>query len=735
MIKKIKPLLLLFRNSNKPGIQTDRRRFLKNKLPRKQKSIEGPRVAKAWNLVTAAKQLSLKEKEDQGENSVIRILKIKQKPVTKSQNQVLEYQQKIMNYRASNQLHTRLLARLVSQFGGTLHKNLIDYLLEEDINKIPLKVDLCIQWLYNEYQMAIDQMTTLNRNIIDSDSNYNTCLCVILKMLTDPGRIDLLSLEGNNIFVHVVLRAPLITSEAWKEIQAFCIPQRGSSSCKDIKIVTNMLLELIKRRISSNYVKIAEICIGLCTQVSTDSRLNSNETGIDTQNSSKNMSKLRENIIVEMTTVYKKSPKQLKSIIEEKYLTSWLDYLRDDRPPMKLVQSEEDIEWNEELIIRILYYFLNIIYLNPGKLLMDLANIFANAASKDVQRSILRAIPMHVEKIGVNNPAIINLIKNCPPNAELLVVRIINILTEALLTEQPANDLEDANRENELMNLHHQHMQPFGTFLADPNNAKYANSAYNLSNTNSLTHVARKNIISQDLLREMTNLYRSKEPRDIRYLTPVMSFLSYGEIVDYLPQICALNENHIKDAICRISRSHHITTAELMVELNSLVTPDSSKEEIENAIQGIKVCFSERQIFSMDVMARALTKITELFEDDGKDESQGGRHRTPSQKQALARRKKRGQDLTAPPTLSMRTFIHAIMVYKKLWTLIIALLKRMIDSGKITKYSWLWEGFIKCCHKLKQNSYELILSLDSEHGWGHVSLNRNRYCLNQSNDA
>ena len=83
----------------------------------------------------------------------------------------------------------------------------------------------------------------------------------------------------------------------------------------------------------------------------------------------------------------------------------------------------------------------------------------------------------------------------------------------------------------------------------------------------------------------------------------------------------------------------------------------------------------------------------------------------------------------------MRTFIHAIMVYKKLWTLIIALLKRMIDSGKITKYSWLWEGFIKCCHKLKQNSYELILSLDSEHGWGHVSLNRNRYCLNQSNDA
>lgn len=242
---------------------------------------------------------------------------------------------------------------------------------------------------------------------------------------------------------------------------------------------------------------------------------------------------------------------------------------------------------------------------------------------------------------------------------------------------------------------------------------KNAHEMDNSSNyKSSLAVMARKNAVSPEILREMVNLYRSKQPRDVRYLTPVLSFLSYSQIVEYLPQIVALKEDHIKDAIYRISRSQNISMPQLLVELNSMVKTDSPQHEITNAINGIKVCFGERQIFNVDVMARALHKLTELFEDPPEDKY--------SRDHRENRRKPRE---IVPPTLSMRTFIQAIISYKKLIPLIIALLQRILNTGKITnpKYTWLFEGFIKCCSRLRSlkshnlDLVQLIITLDYDH--------------------
>ena len=138
------------------------------------------RKVKPWNLITATKKLSVEEKDDFGENAVQRILRLKQRPEDKSGknkklNQVYEHQLQLMKYRAANELHTRLLARLVSQFGGNLHSNLLDFLLN-DVKSIPVKLDLCLQWLYDEFQMACDQADHDIMVVYKEESNYRAVL-------------------------------------------------------------------------------------------------------------------------------------------------------------------------------------------------------------------------------------------------------------------------------------------------------------------------------------------------------------------------------------------------------------------------------------------------------------------------------------------------------------------------------------------------------------------------------
>ena len=102
----------------------------------------------------------------------------------------------------------------------------------------------------------------------------------------------------------------------------------------------------------------------------------------------------------------------------------------------------------------------------------------------------------------------------------------------------------------------------------------------------------------------------------------------------------------------------------------------------------------ERSIFTTDVIAQTIQKLTQVFEDENFG--------------------KRSRKSATPPAFAMRTTIQALSIYPKLNTLIINCLQRMVKTGKIVKYDWIWEGFVKLVqrlHKTKTYPYELVLML------------------------
>ena len=115
-----------------------------------------------------------------------------------------------------------------------------------------------------------------------------------------------------------------------------------------------------------------------------------------------------------------------------------------------------------------------------------------------VQRAILKTIGPHVKLIGLNNPALVELVKKCPTGAEMLIVRILHILTEDLL----------------------------------------ADSA-----------IESKRSMPGNLISEVMELYDRRGRTDVRWLIPVIAFMKYEEIMSILPEIICLQDNHFRDAV------------------------------------------------------------------------------------------------------------------------------------------------------------------------------------------
>merc|ERR1712071_160377 len=77
-----------------------------------------------------------------------------------------------------------------------------------------------------------------------------------------------------------------------------------------------------------------------------------------------------------------------------------------------------------------------------------------------------------------------------------------------------------------------------------------------------------------------------------------------------------------------------------------------------------------------------------------------------------------GRKSKTPPAFAMRTIIQALQIYPKLNNLIISCLQRMVKTGKVCQYDWIWEGFVKLVqrlHKSKTYPYDLVLTLPYEH--------------------
>ncbi|KAH9492706.1 hypothetical protein Btru_024229 [Bulinus truncatus] len=304
----------------------------------------------------------------------------------------------------------------------------------------------------------------------------------------------------------------------------------------------------------------------------------------------------------------------------ERYANFQLKKLLQHKPPANAFKQEEALEtWTEELIKAHLYLHLGLLPSNH-KLIHELANIYT-ATTADIKRTILRVLETPVKGMGMDSPELLTLVENCPKGSETLVMRVIHILTD-------------------------------------------------------------KAVPSPELVDRIRDLYHKRVP-DVRFLIPVLNGLSKNEVMEALPKLIKLNPMVVKEVFNRLMGSHvsndsvyhsPLTPVELLVALHNI---DPSKCDIKTTIKAANLCFSERNIYTQEVLAIVMQQLME-------------------------------QDPL--PTLLMRTVIQSLSMYPRLIGFVLNILQRLI-SKKVWKQKKVWEGFIRCCQRAKPQSFQVLLQL------------------------
>ncbi|ESO93591.1 hypothetical protein LOTGIDRAFT_215976, partial [Lottia gigantea] len=276
-------------------------------------------------------------------------------------------------------------------------------------------------------------------------------------------------------------------------------------------------------------------------------------------------------------------------------------------------------EWTEECIKMHLYLYLGLLPTNHS-LIHELSNVYT-ATSADVKRAILRMLESPVKGMGMDSPELLTMVENCPKGAETLVMRVIHILTD-------------------------------------------------------------KSAPSPELVEKIRDLYHKRVP-DVRFLIPVLTGLTKKEVTGALPKLIKLNPVVVKEVFHRLMGGHGessvaytspLTPAELLVALHNI---DPSKCDMKTVIKAANLCFSEKTIYTTEVLAIAMQQLMEI---------------------------------NPLPTLLMRTVLQSLSMYPRLIGFVLNILHRLITK-QVWKQQKVWEGFIKCCQKTKPQSFQVLLQL------------------------
>lgn len=185
---------------------------------------------------------------------------------------------------------------------------------------------------------------------------------------------------------------------------------------------------------------------------------------------------------------------------------------------------------------------------------------------------------------------------------------------------------------------------------------------------------------SAELVRRVRDLYH-KRVGDVRFLIPVLTGLTYKEVVAALPKLIKLNPNVIKEVFNRLlscgESGGPISPADLLVALHNI---EPSKCDVKTVIKATALCFAERSVYTQDVLAMVLQQLMEQ---------------------------------NPLPTLLMRSVIQSLTLYPRLLGFVMNILQRLI-SKQVWKQKKVWEGFIKCCERAQPQSLHVIIQLPAE---------------------
>ena len=129
----------------------------------------------------------------------------------------------------------------------------------------------------------------------------------------------------------------------------------------------------------------------------------------------------------------------------------------------------------------------------------------------------------------------------------------------------------------------------------------------------------------------------------------------------------------------------------------NFLMPDSEGTLIQSAINALKVCLIEKSLCTSETMSKTIQMLADSFEILNTAQQ--------IQDSPLTRRLR---DRIQPPTLTMRTILQVLVMYPKLSAIVTSCLSRMVKTGQVEKFDWVWDGFVQCVIKLKHNAFDLI---------------------------
>lgn len=188
--------------------------------------------------------------------------------------------------------------------------------------------------------------------------------------------------------------------------------------------------------------------------------------------------------------------------------------------------------------------------------------------------------------------------------------------------------------------------------------------------------------INPELVRRVRDLYNNKVS-DVRLLIPIITGLTKSEVINMLPKVLRLNPIVVKEVFNRLLaigaefehiKNSPILPSELLVALHLL---DPAKIELKFVVKATSMCLAEKERYTQDVLVIVLQQLVEI---------------------------------TPLPTLLMRTILQSHTLYPRLSGFISTLLQRLIPK-QVWKHRVVWEGFLKCCQRLKPASFPVMLAL------------------------
>ena len=423
-------------------------------------------------------------------------------------------------------VRNKIIATLAASFSHDVKAKhvLLDFILSD----LTSRADLAFSWLYEEYCMyqGFNRSAALLNKKPGDDSAYNNVLCSMIKGVSH--KPDLPPSDRDNIIRRLYLESPIITDEAISLLKSFCQGEgvAGGGALAGVHLMKDLVMLRPTKQLNFLHT-ILEFCYHEDTEVR-DIALNT------------------------VTQLHDRGDKSLSSIIED-YSVTYLKFLLLARPPDMLFGDDRGRPvvvgtWTEDIIRVCLHLYLAILP-RSQKLLSYLAEVYTDA-SGDIKRTILRTLETPIRAIGMDSPELLRLVENCTKESDILVTRIIHILTE-------------------------------------------------------------RQAPTPELVNRVRNLY-AKRSADVRFLIPVLNGLTKQEIYAALPKLIKLNTGVVKEVFNRLlgtgSTTGAMSPADLMIALHNI---DSSKCDMKTVIKATGICFQDKNVYTMEVLTIVLQQLME----------------------------------------------------------------------------------------------------------------------------